>query len=71
MERQRTDFNTRRSRAAREDGSVSGRDDAALVARYERLLAALERSAASRERTSLATRLGRGQQYRTAHRHTS
>jgi hypothetical protein len=68
MERQRTDAN---NQPGRERGAVSGRDDAALVARYERLLAALERSAASRERTSLATRLGRGHQYRTIHRHAS
>jgi hypothetical protein len=57
MERQRTELSTRRDRTARR--ATPERDDTALVARYERLLAALERSAVSRERTGLATRLGR------------
>jgi hypothetical protein len=58
MERQRADTIMTRGRE-REAGP--GRDDAALVARYERLLAAIERAAAARERTELATRLGRDQ----------
>ena len=58
MERQRAKTIAARGRE-REAGP--GRDDAALVARYERLLAAIERAAAARERTGLGDRLGRNQ----------
>ena len=58
MERQRADTITTRGRGR---GTGAGRDDAALVARYERLLAAIERAAAAKERTGLGDRLGRNQ----------
>ncbi|MFN8511379.1 MAG: hypothetical protein U0232_14740 [Thermomicrobiales bacterium] len=60
MERQRIATTPRRERAAREREMVPEHGDPALVARYERLLAALEREAATRVRDGLATRLGRG-----------
>jgi hypothetical protein len=58
MERQRADTITTRGRGR---GTGAERDDAALVARYERLLAAIERAAAAKERTGLGDRLGRNQ----------
>lgn len=57
-ERQRTESGATRGRGRE---LFPARDDTALVARYERLLAALERAAATRERTGLAARLGREQ----------
>ena len=60
MERQRTATRPSRSPAERERVATPERGDPALVARYERLLAALEREAATRVRDGLATRLGRG-----------
>jgi hypothetical protein len=65
MDRQQPDLTTRRARAANGRGAPPDRHDAALMARYERLLAALERTAASRAHTGLATRLGRGQLHRS------
>jgi hypothetical protein len=58
MERQGTDTIAARGRGR---GAVPGRDDAALLARYDRLLAAIERAAAARARTGLSARLGRDQ----------
>jgi hypothetical protein len=62
MERQRTANATRRDREGR--GETPDREDLALVQRYERLLAAIERIAASRERTGLSARLGRSHLHR-------
>ena len=59
MERQSSANTTRRGRAVRGREETPDRGDPALVERYERLLAAIERIAASRERTGLSTRLGR------------
>jgi hypothetical protein len=65
VDRQQPDLIIRRARAARGRDATPDRHDPALMARYERLLAALERTAASREHTGLATRLGRGQLHRS------
>jgi hypothetical protein len=66
VERQRTALTTPSKRATRGRDATSQQGDPELVARYEKLLAALERAAVSRQRTDLSTRLGRGQLKRPA-----
>jgi hypothetical protein len=65
MARQQAESNDRRNRAARGREETPDRRDP-MVERYERLLAAIERIAASRERTGLSARLGREQLHRSA-----